>query len=279
MTRADGRLLVGDADRLRPTSIAAILTILGYSLNDTVVIYDRIREMLRRYKSMPMPECSTFGQPDAGAHDHHPRDRQLALLALFFFGGQAIHSLHRRDDLGHVRRHLSSIFIGGPILIYLGVGTRRATRDRAPPRRKTKGRGRHGGRGVDAPHLPHPAPIEAYGNGGFRFAGMSHRGSLLCLPSGIWAWAARSRRIDEAALAPVFAEADGSRCSSSAPVAMVPLSRNAAGALARCRSSSTPCPPGRRRDIQHGSRRRAARWRGADGGGLIAIGYAICTCR
>src|SRR6185369_5110373 len=38
------------------TSIAALLTILGYSLNDTVVIYDRIREMLRRYKKMSMPE-------------------------------------------------------------------------------------------------------------------------------------------------------------------------------------------------------------------------------
>jgi uncharacterized protein len=37
------------------------------------------------------------------------------------------------------------------------------------------------------PHLPYPAPIEAYGNGGFRFAGMSHRGSLLCLPNGVWA--------------------------------------------------------------------------------------------
>jgi len=38
------------------SSIAALLTILGYSLNDTVVIYDRIREMLRRYKRMPMPD-------------------------------------------------------------------------------------------------------------------------------------------------------------------------------------------------------------------------------
>ena len=37
-----------------------------------------------------------------------------------------------------------------------------------------------------SPHLPHAAPIEAYGKGGFRFAGMSHRGSLLCLPEGIW---------------------------------------------------------------------------------------------
>ncbi|HEY0235064.1 MAG TPA: MTH938/NDUFAF3 family protein [Afipia sp.] len=42
--------------------------------------------------------------------------------------------------------------------------------------------------GARIPHFPSPAPIEAYGNGGFRFADMSHRGSLLCLPDGIWAW-------------------------------------------------------------------------------------------
>jgi uncharacterized protein len=60
-----------------------------------------------------------------------------------------------------------------------------------------------------APHLPRLAPIEAYGKGGFRFAGMSHRGSLLCLPSGIWAWPVNSAAgIDEAALQPVFAEAE-----------------------------------------------------------------------
>lgn len=37
-------------------------------------------------------------------------------------------------------------------------------------------------------HLPRQVPIEAYGNGGFRFGGMSHRGSILCLPTGIWGW-------------------------------------------------------------------------------------------
>ena len=66
-----------------------------------------------------------------------------------------------------------------------------------------------GGAERDAPNLPYPATIESYGNGGFRFAGMSHRGSLLCLPSGIWAWAVKSPgEIDEAALAPLFAEKD-----------------------------------------------------------------------
>jgi uncharacterized protein len=62
--------------------------------------------------------------------------------------------------------------------------------------------------GADAPHLPRQAPIEAYGRGGFRFAGMSHRGSLLCLPSGIWAWAVNEpRNIDADSLWQVFQEA------------------------------------------------------------------------
>jgi uncharacterized protein len=60
-----------------------------------------------------------------------------------------------------------------------------------------------------APHLPTPAPIDSYGEGGFRFGGMSHRGSLLCLPDGIWAWPLTSiAELTEEALAPVFARAD-----------------------------------------------------------------------
>ncbi|MBI4275560.1 MAG: hypothetical protein HY659_12765 [Rhizobiales bacterium] len=59
-----------------------------------------------------------------------------------------------------------------------------------------------------ARHLPQLAPIDGYGHGGFRFAGMSHRGSLLCLPSGIWAWPpVTPAEITDASLAPVFAEA------------------------------------------------------------------------
>ena len=60
----------------------------------------------------------------------------------------------------------------------------------------------------DRPHLPLRVPVDGYGKGGFRFGGMSHRGSLLCLPSGLWAWAVtQTAEIDEAALAAVFAEA------------------------------------------------------------------------
>jgi uncharacterized protein len=61
------------------------------------------------------------------------------------------------------------------------------------------------GIGADAPHLPRPVPIDAYGNGGFRFAGMSHRGSILCLPDGIWAWPVTTvAELNAALLAPAL---------------------------------------------------------------------------
>jgi uncharacterized protein len=60
----------------------------------------------------------------------------------------------------------------------------------------------------DAPHLPRSAPIEAYGNGGFAFAEMSHRGSLLCLPDAISAWpVTRADDINEVTLQRVIANA------------------------------------------------------------------------
>jgi uncharacterized protein len=62
---------------------------------------------------------------------------------------------------------------------------------------------------ADVPHLPRPAPIEAYGNGGFRFGGMSHRGSLLCFPDGIWAWPIQNvNELSPAALSAAFDRAD-----------------------------------------------------------------------
>jgi uncharacterized protein len=58
-------------------------------------------------------------------------------------------------------------------------------------------------------HFPGRAPIDAYGNGGFRFADMSHRGSILCLPSGIYGWEVeRFDDIDAPALRRVFDESE-----------------------------------------------------------------------
>ncbi|WP_316194211.1 Mth938-like domain-containing protein [Bradyrhizobium sp. SZCCHNRI3052] len=58
---------------------------------------------------------------------------------------------------------------------------------------------------TDAPHFPRSAPIDGYGKGGFAFAGMSHRGSLLCLPDSIWAWdVIQPDQIDRYSLQRVF---------------------------------------------------------------------------
>src|SRR5712672_12195 len=109
------------------SSIAALLTILGYSLNDTVVIYDRIREMLRRYKKMPMPELlnvSINATLSRSVITHVTV--LLALMALLLFGGQAIHSFTATMMFGAALvGTYTSVFIASPILIYLGVGTGR----------------------------------------------------------------------------------------------------------------------------------------------------------
>ena len=109
------------------TSVAALLTILGYSLNDTVVIYDRIREILRRYKKMPMPELlnESINSTLTRSIITHVTVT-LALLALFIFGGQAIHSFTAVMIFGVVLvGTYTSIFIAAPLLIYLGVGENR----------------------------------------------------------------------------------------------------------------------------------------------------------
>ncbi len=121
------------------TSIAALLTILGYSLNDTVVIYDRIREMLRRYKKMPMPQLlnESINSTLSRSIITHVTVT-LALLALLLFGGQAIHSFTAVMMFGVVLvGTYTSIFIAAPILIYLGVGTHRAEAADTPAKKDT----------------------------------------------------------------------------------------------------------------------------------------------
>jgi len=109
------------------TSIAALLTILGYSLNDTVVIYDRIREMLRRYKKLPMTDLLNVSINSTLSRSIITHlTVTLALLALFLFGGHAIHSFVTTMMFGVVLvGTYTSVFIASPILIYLGVGTGR----------------------------------------------------------------------------------------------------------------------------------------------------------
>jgi SecD/SecF fusion protein len=107
------------------SSIAAILTIVGYSLNDTVVIYDRIREYRMKYKKMGLSEII-----DIAINSTLPRTiltattTFLALMALVIFGGEVIRSFTISMAWGVLVGTYSSIFIAAPILIYLGLTSR-----------------------------------------------------------------------------------------------------------------------------------------------------------
>src|SRR5437763_3319955 len=116
------------------TSIAALLTILGYSLNDTVVIYDRIRDMLRRYKKLPMTDLLNVSINSTLSRSIITHlTVTLALLALLLFGGQAIHSFTATMMFGVVLvGTYTSVFIAAPVLIYLGVGTSRLATEAEP---------------------------------------------------------------------------------------------------------------------------------------------------
>ncbi len=105
------------------SSIAALLTILGYSLNDTVVIYDRIREMMRRYKRMSTADLLNIAINSTLSRSIITHATvTLALLALLLFGGHAIHSFTATMIFGVVLvGTYTSVFIAAPILIYLGV--------------------------------------------------------------------------------------------------------------------------------------------------------------
>jgi preprotein translocase subunit SecF len=104
------------------TIVAALLTILGYSINDTVVIYDRIRENLRRYKRMPLGELL-----DLSVNETMSRTIMtvgtvfMALLALYFFGGEVIRGFTFAMLFGVIVGTYSSVFIAAPFLILIGV--------------------------------------------------------------------------------------------------------------------------------------------------------------
>jgi len=104
------------------TSIAAILTIVGYSLNDTVVVFDRIRELLRKYKRMPIAELLDLSINTTLSRTVMTSvTTSLALLALVLFGGSVIKSFSYAMIFGVVIGTYSSIFIAAPVLIYLGA--------------------------------------------------------------------------------------------------------------------------------------------------------------
>ena len=192
--------------------VAALLTILGYSVNDTVVVSDRIRENLRKYKRMELNELLNLSINETLSRTILTGCTAIAvLISLYIFGGEVIRNFNFAMLLGVVIGTYSSIFIAAPLLGYLGVKREWSGAGTSAPKAAAAARASPGRRGLQmnaAPaRFPGRAPIEAYGNGGFRFAGMSHRGSILCLPSGIHAWEP-AHPLDMASLAPALAEKD-----------------------------------------------------------------------
>jgi predicted RND superfamily exporter protein len=104
------------------TTVAALLTILGYSINDTVVIYDRIRENLRRYKRMPLGELLDLSVNETMSRTIMTVGTVLmALMALYFFGGEVIRGFIFAMLFGVLVGTYSSVYVAAPFLIMIGV--------------------------------------------------------------------------------------------------------------------------------------------------------------
>ena len=113
------------------TTIAAILTIIGYSVNDTVVIYDRIRENLRRFKNMPLPQLIDRSINETLARTIMTSGTVLlALIALVLFGGPVIRDFTIAMLWGVVIGVYSTVYVASPIILHLNL--RRETVGQAP---------------------------------------------------------------------------------------------------------------------------------------------------
>ena len=104
------------------STVAALLTILGYSVNDTVVVSDRIRENLRKYKKMDLTELLNLSINETLSRTILTGVTAIAvLLALYIFGGEVIRNFNFTMLIGVIIGTYSSIFIAAPLLGYLGV--------------------------------------------------------------------------------------------------------------------------------------------------------------
>jgi len=104
------------------STVAAVLTIAGYSINDTVVVYDRVRENLRRYKKKPLPELLNDSINQTLSRTLMTSvTTLLALLALYFLGGEVIRDFAFAMIWGVVIGTYSSVCLAVPLLLYLDI--------------------------------------------------------------------------------------------------------------------------------------------------------------
>ncbi|GJL85283.1 MAG: hypothetical protein DHS20C02_10580 [Micavibrio sp.] len=104
------------------STVAAILMIAGYSINDTVVVFDRLRENLRKYKKMPLPELFNLSVNQMLARTLMTSvTTLLALVALYVFGGEVIRDFVYALIFGIIIGTYSSVFIASPVLLYMNI--------------------------------------------------------------------------------------------------------------------------------------------------------------
>lgn len=116
------------------STVAAILTIAGYSINDTVVVYDRVRENLRRYKTMPIPELLNNSINETLSRTVMTSlTTLLALLALYFLGGEVIRGFSLAMIWGVVIGTYSSVCLAVPLLLYFKVRQKKEGEDDVQP--------------------------------------------------------------------------------------------------------------------------------------------------
>ncbi len=115
------------------TTLAAILTIAGYSINDTVVIYDRVRESMRKYRTMPLRDLINLALNETLSRTILTVSTvALAVLALLFFGGEVLRGFSIAMLWGIVIGTYSSLFIAAPILYYVQPNRRAIARTEEP---------------------------------------------------------------------------------------------------------------------------------------------------
>lgn len=103
-------------------TLAAILMIAGYSINDTVVVFDRVREMMRKYRKMPLNELFNLSINTTLSRTILTGGTSIfALLALYFLGGAVIRSFVGALIWGILVGTYSSVFVATPLLMYLGL--------------------------------------------------------------------------------------------------------------------------------------------------------------
>lgn len=114
------------------TSVASVLTIVGYSINDSVVVYDRIRENLRKYKTKPLVDVINLSLNETLARTIMTSGTLFAaLLGLYFFGGDVLYGLSASMLFGTVIATYSSIYISAVLLIYFDLRRSGATTQKA----------------------------------------------------------------------------------------------------------------------------------------------------